>query len=149
MKASMQDEYAVRLALENMLYLVLPLTYIFISYLESLGVIPNRKNVQMIKKEIPLRHIKLTAAFKSRGGLEDMFYVQNVEVRFASHPQFRRHIRTRGGGGQPKLEGRHLWRQYVARSLFAEMVDQRLGPVSFVRPVSACIAPSITSMPYL
>ena len=84
MKASMQDEYAVRLALENMLYLVLPLTYIFISYLESLGVIPNRKNVQMIKKEIPLRHIKLTAAFKSRGGLEDMFYVQNVEVRFAS-----------------------------------------------------------------
>ncbi len=41
---------------------------------------PSRKNVLRIKKEIPLKHIKLTAAFKSRGGLEDMFYIQNVEV---------------------------------------------------------------------
>ncbi len=58
-------------------------------YLESLGVTPSRANVLKIKKEIPLRHIKLTAAFKSRGGLEDMFYVQNVEVRARTAPSAR------------------------------------------------------------
>ena len=49
-------------------------------YLESIGATPSAANVRRIKNEIPLKQMKLTAAFKSRGGLEDMFYIQNVEV---------------------------------------------------------------------
>ena len=60
-----------------------------VRYLESIGAAPTPANIQMVKKEIPVKRFKLKAAYKSRGGLEDMIYMEKVE---------------------PKNEGRHLWR---------------------------------------
>lgn len=88
MKNLMVDEYAVR-------------------YLEGIGAAPTPANIARIRSEIPLNRFKLTAAFKSRGGLDDVFYLQNVE---------------------PKNEGRHLWRSRASRSTFSDMVDRRLAP---------------------
>lgn len=88
MKNLMVDEYAVR-------------------YLESIGASATPANIARIRNEIPLQRFKLTAAFKSRGGLDDVFYLQNVE---------------------PKNEGRHLWRSRASRSTFSDMVDRRLAP---------------------
>jgi hypothetical protein len=87
MKKFMVDEYAVR-------------------YLDSIGAAPTPANLRRVRKEIPLRRFKLTAAFKSRGGLEDMFYISNVE---------------------PTNQSRQTWRAHAARSLFSDMVDKRLG----------------------
>lgn len=90
LKGHMLDEYAVR-------------------YLESIGATPTAANIKKVREEIQPDSYKLTAAFKSRGGLEDMFYLSNVE---------------------PKNEGRHLWRSYAARSMFADLVDKKLAPTS-------------------
>jgi len=78
-----------------------------VRYLESLGAAPTPANIRMVKAEIPVKRFKLKAAYKSRGGLEDMIYMEKVE---------------------PKNEGRHLWRGCAARSLFSEMVDKKLAP---------------------
>jgi len=77
-----------------------------VRYLESIGAAPTPANIQMVKKEIPVKRFKLKAAYKSRGGLEDMIYMEKVE---------------------PKNEGRHLWRNAQARSLFSEMIDKKLA----------------------
>ena len=77
-----------------------------VRYLESIGAAPTPANIQMVKKEIPVKRFKLKAAYKSRGGLEDMIYMEKVE---------------------PKNEGRHLWRAAQARSLFSEMIDKKLA----------------------
>lgn len=94
MKKFMVDEYAVR-------------------YLEKIGATPTPANLRAVKKEIPLQRFKLTAAFKSRGGLEDMFYLSNVE---------------------PENPSRHLWREHAARSLFADMVDRKLSGTAAAEP---------------
>lgn len=77
-----------------------------VRYLESMGAAPTPANIRMVKAEIPVKRFKLKAAYKSRGGLEDMIYMEKVE---------------------PKNEGRHLWRGCAARSLFSEMVDKKLA----------------------
>lgn len=89
MKKLISDEYALR-------------------YLESIGASTTPANIARIKSEIPVSRFKLTAAFKSRGGLEDVFYMQNVE---------------------PKNESRHLWKALASRTTFSDMVDKRLAPV--------------------
>jgi len=88
-----------------------------VRYLESLGAAPTPANIRMVKAEIPVKRFKLKAAYKSRGGLEDMIYIEKVE---------------------PKNEGRHLWRGCAARSLFSEMVDKKLAPTM----LAASIEPS-------
>ena len=77
-----------------------------VRYLESIGASPTPANIRKVKAEIPVKRFKLKAAYKSRGGLEDMIYMEKVE---------------------PKNEGRHLWRGCAARSLFSEMVDKKLA----------------------
>ena len=72
-----------------------------VRYLESIGAAPTPANMAMVKKEIPSNRFKLKAAYKSRGGLEDMIYMEKVE---------------------PKNEGRHLWRGCAARSLFLSLI---------------------------
>eukprot|EP00960_Hanusia_phi_P054374 762637-Hanusia_phi.AAC.5 len=77
-----------------------------VKYLESIGVTPSETNVRRVKSEIPLSHFKLKAAYKSKGGLEDMMYIEKTN---------------------PKLRGRHLWRPYAAKSMFSEVLDKKLG----------------------
>ena len=43
-----------------------------VRYLESIGAAPTPANMAMVKKEIPSKRFKLKAAYKSRGGLEDI-----------------------------------------------------------------------------
>ena len=77
-----------------------------VRYLESIGAAPTPANIKMVKAEIPVKRFKLKASYKSRGGLDDMIYMERSE---------------------PKNEGRHLWRGCAARSLFSEMVDKKLA----------------------
>lgn len=84
-----------------------------VRYLESIGAAPTPANMAMVKKEIPSKRFKLKAAYKSRGGLEDMIYMEKVE---------------------PKNEGRHLWRGCAARSLFSEMVNKKLSATTPAQP---------------
>jgi hypothetical protein len=49
-------------------------------YLNHIGANADQKNLTAIKKCIPQSRVKLTAAFKSRGSLEDMMHVQQHEV---------------------------------------------------------------------
>mmetsp|Transcript_25976 Transcript_25976/g.85505 ORF Transcript_25976/g.85505 Transcript_25976/m.85505 type:complete len:516 (-) Transcript_25976:266-1813(-) len=77
-----------------------------VKYLQSIGVTPSESNIRRVKSEIPLNHLKLKAAYKSKGGLEDMMYIEKTN---------------------PKLRGRHLWRPYAAKSLFSEILDKKLG----------------------
>ena len=99
----LKEEEVRRLLLEPKFKLV---DEFAVRYLESIGASPTPANIRMVKAEIPVKRFKLKAAYKSRGGLEDMIYMEKVE---------------------PKNEGRHLWRGCAARSLFSEMVDKKLA----------------------